>query len=156
MRRKDREMPESFALSVMDKCEWAALSMISPEGEPYCVPVTIAREGAWVYFHTAPAGQKIDCLRRNPRVCLVCVGDTHRIPEKFTTEYECAIARGEAQEVTQASEKTHALRCICERHAASNLAQFQQAVDRSLSVTGIWKIRLLSVTGKRKKYGTVK
>lgn len=38
MRRKDREMDEDFALEIADKCEYAVLSVIDNNGEPYCVP----------------------------------------------------------------------------------------------------------------------
>ena len=38
MRRKDREMPPEFALTVADKCEYAVISMTDISGEPYCVP----------------------------------------------------------------------------------------------------------------------
>ena len=43
MRRKDREMPRSFAEEIADTCEWAVLSMIDPAGAPYCVPLSIVR-----------------------------------------------------------------------------------------------------------------
>lgn len=66
MRRKDREKSREFALEVTDKCEWAVLSMTDQEGMPYAVPVTIVRDGDFVYFHTAKAGKKIDILNRHP------------------------------------------------------------------------------------------
>ena len=34
MRRKDREMTEEFAYTISDKCEWAVVSMIDPQGLP--------------------------------------------------------------------------------------------------------------------------
>ena len=77
MRRKDREMPPEFALTVADKCEYAVISMTDISGEPYCVPVTIARDGNAVYFHSAKEGQKITALRANPGICMACVGDTN-------------------------------------------------------------------------------
>ena len=39
MRRTDRERDADFALAVADKCEWATVSVVTPEGEPYGVPV---------------------------------------------------------------------------------------------------------------------
>ena len=50
MRRKDREMPREFGLSVLDRCEYATLALIDPDGFPYCVPITIVREGDALYF----------------------------------------------------------------------------------------------------------
>lgn len=151
MRRKDREMPKEFALQVVDKCQYATLSMIS-DGKPYCVPLSIVRIDDFVYFHSAMAGQKTNALRQNPDVCLSCVGDTNLVPSEFTTEYECAIVKGKATEIVDDNEKIDVLKLICERYALSNMAGFDNAIKMSLSRTAIWKISMDEVTGKRKKY----
>lgn len=78
MRRKDREMSEEFALGVVDKCEWATAAMIDTEGAPYAVTLSVVRMGDGIYFHSAMSGYKTECLRRDPRVCLTCVGNTRR------------------------------------------------------------------------------
>lgn len=153
MRRKDREMPMEFAEAVADKCEWAVMSMIDPEGLPYCIPLSIARENSYIYFHCAKDGYKIECLRKNPRVCLACVGDTYRTPDKFTTEYESTIVRGAALEVTDEKEKIHGLRLICQRHTPANMGSFEDAIAKSLFRTAVWKVKITEITGKRKKYG---
>lgn len=152
MRRKDREMPKEFALMVADKCEYAVLSMVEPSGKPYCVPLSIVRANDIVYFHTAKDGHKIDCLRQCVEVCLACVGDTYRTPHQFTTEYESAIVRGTACEVSDESEKIDALRLLCEHHTPTNMEEFDEAIKRSLSRTAVWKIKINAISGKRKKY----
>ena len=152
MRRKDREMPEAFALSVADKCEYAVLSVTDADGNPYCVPVSIVREGMTLYFHSAKEGFKAEAMRKQPKVCVACVGDTRLVPEQFTTEYESAVIRGIAYEVSDETEKRKALRLICERYAPSNMGGFEKAVSESLSRTAIWKIEITEITGKRKKY----
>lgn len=153
MRRKDREMSKDFALEVADKCEYAVLSMTDARNNaPYCVPISIVRVQQTVYFHCAKEGEKIDCLRANPQVCLACVGDTHRMPNIFTTEFESAILRGTASEVTDAQEKITALKYLCERHTPTNMANFDSEVASSLDRTAVWKIEIESITGKRKKY----
>ncbi|MCI7148192.1 MAG: pyridoxamine 5'-phosphate oxidase family protein [Candidatus Fimisoma sp.] len=152
MRRKDREMPLSFAYMVADKCEYASLSMVSPEGRPYCVPITIARDGNSIYFHSAHQGFKTECLRNSPEVCLACVGDTCRAKDKFTTEFESAVITGTASEVICRKEKIHALELICRRHTPDNMSEFDSAISKSLDRTAVWKIEILRITGKRKKY----
>lgn len=151
MRRKDREMDKTFALEVADKCEYALLSMVDVQGKAYGIPITIARDGTAIYFHCAKEGKKIDALRKTPEVCLTCVGDTCRALDKFTTTYESAIIFGKASEVTDDSEKIHALRLLCERHTPTNMENFDKAIQKSLSITAIWKIEILSLTGKQKK-----
>lgn len=151
MRRKDREMDEQFAWMVADKCEYATVAMSDADGAPYCVPITPVRIGDCLYFHSAMEGHKSDLLRQNGRVCVCCVGDTCRQTDKFTTEYESAILFGEAAEVTDDEEKVAALRALCERHTPQNMGEFDREIARSLSRTAIWRIRVTSLTGKRKK-----
>ncbi len=151
MRRKDRERDENFALAVADKCEYAVVSMVDTEGKPYCIPLSIVRDGKYIYFHCAKEGFKMDCLRSNNNVCISCVCNTKNVPEEFTTEFESAIIRGKAFEVTENEEKIHALKLICLRYAESNMAEFEGAIERSLSCTGIWKIEIEEITGKCKE-----
>lgn len=152
MRRKDRAMPKEFAIGVTDKCEYAFLSVADRNNIPYCVPISIVREGEHIYFHSAHDGFKIDCLRHNSNVCLACVGDTYRLPDKFTTEYESAIIRGVAIEITEDSEKIYALKKLCERHTPDNMSNFNTAIEKSLFRTAVWRIDVTEITGKRKKY----
>lgn len=151
MRRKDREMDRDFALAVADKCEYAILAMAAKTGEPYCIPVSIARDGEKIYFHCAKVGTKIDMMRENPQVCMTCIGDTQRLPEEFTTRFESAVIRGRASEVSDDETKIHALRLICERHAATGMDGFDDAIKRSLGRTAIWQIDIEDITGKCKK-----
>lgn len=151
MRRKDREMPTEFAWSVVDRCEYAFLSMTDENGSPYGLPITIVRDGNAVYFHSAMEGRKVSCLRRHPRVCLTCVGDTRIQQDRFTTLFESAVAFGTASEVVEDAEKIEALRMLCQRHAPANMTAFDRAVAASLHRTAIWKITVEEITGKAKR-----
>ena len=152
MRRKDREMSETFAWEVAGKCEWATLGIVDPSGEPYAIPVSIACEDRHIYFHSAQGGFKTECLQNHAKVCVSCVGDTHRLTDAFTTEFESAVLRGTAVEVTDEQEKVHALRLLCQRHTPANMDHFDDAIFRSLSRTAVWRIDVMEITGKRKKY----
>lgn len=152
MRRIDREMPIEFGREVIDKCEWAVLAMTGADNTPYAVAISICRKADTIYFHSAKEGKKIDILRQNPRVCLSCVGDTFRTPDKFTTEYESAYVEGIAQEVESEEEKILALKLLCERHTPTNMHEFDMAIAKSLARTAVWKIDITHLTAKRKKY----
>ena len=151
MRRKERQITEEEAWAVVDKCEYAFLAMTAEDGTPYGLPVTIVREGRNIYFHSALEGRKVECLRRQPRVCLTCVGDTAIQQDRFTTLYESAVAFGTAAEVTENAEKVEVLRLLCLRHTPDNMADFDRAVNASLARTGIWKIAVEELTGKAKR-----
>ena len=148
MRRKDRQMTEDFAWEVVDRCEYAVVAMTAENGEPYCLPVNVVREGRNIYFHSAMAGRKAECLRLHPRVCLTCVGENQVLPERYTTLYSSAVAFGTARELADEKEKTEALRLLCRRYTPDHMDGFDAAIAASLGRTAIWCIAVEEITGK--------
>ena len=151
MRRKDRQMPREWALEIVDKCEWATLAPVDTDGMPYCIPLSIARVEDAIYFHCAKEGKKIDCFKRNDNVCISCVGNTLRPQDEFTTKYERAMVVGKISHVVDDKEKIEALRSIFQRHTPANMTHFDEAIARSLAITDIWKLKIESIDGKRRK-----
>lgn len=150
MRRKDREKDSAFAMHVLETCEFATLSMVDLQDNPYAVPISPAILNGCIYFHSAQEGTKTDILRAHPKVCVSAAMGIQPIPEQFTTYYSSAVAFGIASEVLDEEEKVAALRAICERYAQENMQGFDDAIARSLHRTAIWKIEIQSITGKQK------
>ena len=148
MRYEKRKMPRSYAEAVIDTCDFFVMATVGSGNEPYCVPLSMAREGDWLYFHSALEGHKIDNLKHNKRVCISCVGETQIPPGKFTVQYKSAIIFGTAQEIVSKDEKIHALKIICERYTPDNMAAFGEAIERSLDHTAVWKIYIDEISGK--------
>jgi nitroimidazol reductase NimA-like FMN-containing flavoprotein (pyridoxamine 5'-phosphate oxidase superfamily) len=148
MRRKDREQSKDFALAAADKCAYAVMATVNPDGSPYCIPISPAREGLWLYFHSAHEGHKIDNLRQRNKVCVSCVGVQEAIPGKFALKYESAVIFGSASEVTDREEKIHALSMISERYTPDNMAAFDKTIEKQLDETAVWKIHIDEVSGK--------
>ena len=151
MRRSDREKPKDFALVVVDKCAYFILATVNPDGTPYCIPLSLAREGEWLYFHSAREGHKIDNLRHNNRVCITCVGEQKSIPGEFSLQYESAVIFGVASEITDREEKIHGLRLISQRYAPDDMPGFDQAIERGLDRTSVWKIHIDEISGKARE-----
>ena len=85
----------------MDRCADGVVSMVDDAGAPYAVPVNLVREDNRVYFHSAMAGKKADCMRKHPNVCVACVESGAEIDQPgLTTRYASAILTGTAAEVT--------------------------------------------------------
>ncbi|MDR2160264.1 MAG: pyridoxamine 5'-phosphate oxidase family protein [Treponema sp.] len=150
MRRKDRERDRNFAEMVVDKCLYAVLATVNGDGSPYCVPLSIVREGEWIYFHCAREGHKIDNLKNRNRVCLACVGEAYEPPDHFTVVYESAVVFGAAEEVQQDEEKLRALRLLCQRHTPANMAAFDAGISREFGAAGVWKIHIDEISGKQR------
>ncbi len=69
---------------------------------------------------------------------------------KFTIEFESAVITGIPVIVENEEEKIEALRLICERFTPDNMGDFDNAVSRSLGITAIIRIDILTATGKMK------
>ncbi|MDR0496275.1 MAG: pyridoxamine 5'-phosphate oxidase family protein [Treponema sp.] len=151
MRRGDREVSRESALEITDNCAFSVMSTVSPDGNPYCVPLSPAREGEWLYFHSALEGHKIDNLKHNNRVCVSCVGAQKAIPGDFALEYESAVIFGTASEITDREEKVRALELISRRYTPENIAAFDEAIIKSLDITAVWKIHIDEISGKERK-----
>lgn len=152
MRRKDRERGQEFAYGVIDRCQYGVMALAGEE--PYCVPLSFVRVGDDLYFHCALQGRKLDLLRADSRVCVSFVTDTqpHYIADElnYTTFFRSAVVTGRAFEVTDTQEKTEALRALCQKLFPGDMAGFEKAAARSLSVTGVWGVHIDQAVGKEK------
>lgn len=151
MRRKDRAQDGEFSCSLIDRCTHGVMALSTGEAAPYCLPLSFVRVGDNLYFHCAREGRKIDLLRRYPQVCVTFVGmdrPTFAAPSLYTTYFQSAIVTGTASEVTDPGEKTNALRALCQKLTPNDMAGFEAAIEKSLSVTAVWKIHMEEVSGK--------
>ena len=153
MRRKDREESVNFALRIIDQCEYGVAALCTQDGTPYAVPLSLVRIDKKLYFHCALEGQKIDYLRKNPKISISFVGSNQAATDKFTTYYQSATISGTAHDITEENEKIIALRALCEKLTPANMTgnNFERAIAKSLTVTGIWCVEMETITGKAKK-----
>jgi nitroimidazol reductase NimA-like FMN-containing flavoprotein (pyridoxamine 5'-phosphate oxidase superfamily) len=128
------------------------MATVDSDGIPYAVPLSFVRDGDLLYFHGAMEGHKIDNLKERPNVCITFVGDVSFPEKNFTTIFESAILFGNAEEVTGEEEKIHGLRLICERFIPKNMDAFDDAINKQLEVTSVWKIKIETISGKQRKY----
>jgi nitroimidazol reductase NimA-like FMN-containing flavoprotein (pyridoxamine 5'-phosphate oxidase superfamily) len=151
MRRKDRETSREEALLILDHSPWGVLSAVDSNNEPYCIPLSLVRDGDWLYFHGAVEGQKIDILRARNKVCIAFVNNVEYPDDKFTTFYESAVVFGTAEELHDDEEKLHGLRLISERFMPDNMKAFDGEINKYFARTRVWKIHIDEITGKRNK-----
>lgn len=158
MRKASREMSAGFALEVFDKAPYITVSFTRPDGTPYGVPLSVARtDDVTFYFHCAPEGEKLECLKACGTVALsavtLCKPTVGPKDGSFTLQYKSAMAVGTAEVVTDRAEKVAALRAICLRFLPRHMDAFDEAIRRSLDRTTVVKITLTAPpTGKRKQY----
>lgn len=150
MRKKDRQTTQEEAYQILEAAEYATLCTVNAEdGAPYGVPISFVVKDGVIYIHMAPEGQKLENVKKDPRVCIMCVGQTLLYPVQYTTDFESVIINGTAEFVTDRDEKLEALKTLCDKYGMPEGGAFlekkmQGGVDRMEVV----KVPIASITGK--------
>ena len=153
MRRKDREVTDIRQIeSIIEKAKVVHIGMIDG-GAPYVVPMQygyVFTDGALtLYLHSAKEGRKIDCIKKNPNVCieletdiaLISGGD---IPCKYSSAYASVMGDGTAEIVEDAKEKVFGLESIMKTQTGN---AFTVSEEMATAVSVI-KISVPRVTAK--------
>lgn len=148
IRRKDREISQEEALAILVAGEYGFLATATPDGQPYCVPLSYVVWDNAVWFHGALDGHKVRNLAANSRACFSVVGSTQPIYRgDYTTLYESAVVHGNATLVTDLDTKVEALRLLCVKYLPDHMEHFDGAM-KAADRTGLWKLPIESITGK--------
>ncbi|MEI6102111.1 MAG: pyridoxamine 5'-phosphate oxidase family protein [Eubacteriales bacterium] len=87
-------------------------------------------------------------MNANSKVSFTVVGFEKVIPSKTTTHYESAIAFGNAQVVSDETQKIEKLKILCQKYG-SGADVTDAAIAKYLHATAVVAIHIQKVTGKR-------
>ena len=150
MRRQDRSISQQEAFAVLQKAEYGILSVASPDGQPYGVPLNYCVLNDAIYFHCAGEGKKLDVLSKNSSVSFCAIGESKVLSEHFAMKYESAIISGKAEEVT-GDEKQSALEGIVKKYSSQFMNDGLEYIKANKASTKVYKIVIQSITGKARR-----
>ena len=126
MRRSRSEVMDPFEIErILGSTNIGRLATLGEDGYPYITPVNFVFHQGCVYFHCAPRGEKLDNIRRVPRVCFevdvpLAYLDVGFDPDRPTCHlhqfYHCVIIRGTASVVEDLPLKVAALNALIRKH----------------------------------------
>lgn len=152
VRRQDRLLDEASARQLLCEAEYGVLSMATPEGGAYGIPVNYVYDGSdTLYIHCAPEGRKLRCIEANERVSFCVVGRTRLLPGKFTTEYESVVVEGRASVGLSDEEKRHAIALLLDKLDAAHKAEGLRAAEHSYHRLEVVKVEISTFSGKCKR-----
>lgn len=154
MRRKDREVTDiGIIRSILDSAKVMHLGMIDT-GRPYVVPLNYGytlseEEGLYLYFHSAPAGRKLEILKEEPSVfCEISIehglkgeGDAACV---YSYKYASVMGPGRASMLTSPEDKKAALDIIM--RCQTGREGFTYTMD--LGKLAVFRVKLSSYTAK--------
>lgn len=134
--------------AVINKTRVCRIAM-SDDDMPYIVPVCFGYKDMTLYVHSAPAGKKINILKKNPHVCVEFDINTavQRAAEacKWTIKYQSVIGYGKAAFLNKLEDKREAFNIIMKQYSDDSF----QFSDSDLRKTAVIKIKIKTLTGKQ-------
>lgn len=131
--KTSRAVGPETAEEILKRASVGHLATTYADGFPYVVPVNYAWDRGRVYFHCSPRGDKLDNLRREPRVCFVVEREVQLIPADQPCEagmaYESTVVFGRARLVQDAAERLAALTAIARQAGLTGEVSPRRAVD---------------------------
>ncbi len=150
MRKKDRQLPDGEAVSIIENGVYGILSTVSSNNEPYGVPLNYCFINNEIYFHCAREGKKLENIADNKKISFCVVGEAKIQPEKFSLKFESCIVFGTASEVT-GEEKQMALEGLIAKYSPQFTIEGLEYIRKAHERTKVIKIVSGSLTGKAKR-----
>jgi hypothetical protein len=117
---------------------------------PYIVPLNYGFSGNVLYFHSAPAGKKIDLLKQNNRVCFEIEQSNELVRNEqacnWTSRYRCVIGYGTVEIITDRDEKINGLDIIMKHYGNQGNNTYN---DANLERMVILKLTIDRISGKQ-------
>ncbi|MCX6334532.1 MAG: pyridoxamine 5'-phosphate oxidase family protein [Bacteroidia bacterium] len=150
MRRQDKEITDNRIIQeILEKSAICRLGLVDKD-EAYIVPTNYAYENGLIYIHSAPAGRKIDLIKRNNRITFEieysCEIIRSEIPCNWTTVYRSVMGKGTIFLENDPESKKRGLDLIMLKYGAAMELNYDESL---LSRMIILKLRIDSITGKQ-------
>lgn len=152
-KRRDREITDQAEIeALLLKGKFATIAMASGDA-PYLVTLSYGYDAAArsLYFHCATAGEKLEFLKRNGRVCATVIDDRGYLPGQCEHAYASLVLRGILTVVDDLEGKKHGLSTLLERLEADPAPILARNIkdDRSYDKVVILRLAIESVAGKK-------
>ena len=154
MRRKDREITNfNEMIEIIKKCDSCVLAL-NDEGFPYLVPMNFGMDiednQLYLYFHCAKEGKKLELIQKDNRASFEMDCEHKLVLQEEEMEcsmgYASVIGQGIIEFVAE-EDKFDALKILMGQYRSRDF-KFD---TRMLGVTTVLKMKVLNMTGKRKK-----
>ena len=136
---------------LLEACHVGRLGTIGPQAHPMIKPLNFAYHEGRIYFHSAPEGEKIDDIKRDPRVCFeadlpVALVKSRGEPCRAEYLYRSVIIKGAARIVEDRDERLFALKLLMSKYQPEG--GYGEFIEDKLRITAVVRIDIRQMTGK--------
>jgi uncharacterized protein len=133
---------------ILSKAKFLLLAL-SDANIPHIIPMAFGYKENRIYLHSSQKGEKIDILKKNPRVCFEADIESEIIAAddicKYNVRYKSVIGYGQAKILEDYNEKVEGLTVLSEHYGKQGPFEFEEWKVNMLCVI---KIEIERMTGK--------
>ena len=157
MRRKQCEITDCNEIErILDATTIGRIATDGADGYPYITPVNFVYHKGNIYFHSAPEGEKLDNLSRNPNVCFEVDIPLAYIDSGFDPGrvcqvhqfYHSVIIRGKASVVDDGPVKVESLNALIGKHERHSGHEFKSEEMNGYAACIVVEIKPISISAK--------
>ena len=163
MRRKEFEVVEKSRIEeVLRRAEIGYLAFNGADGWPRVTALNYAYDGR-ILWHGAVAGERFECLKRDPRASFFAVSLQAYLPSHFLSEedatgssvaFKSVAVRGKCRFIEDQTEKCAILNLLMEKYQPEGryrrLSPEEEMYKKVLRATGVFALIPATMTGKSK------
>ncbi len=148
---KKKILDRNLIVELLNTCHVGRLGTVGPDGYPMIKPVNFAYQEGGVYFHSARAGEKIDHISRDSRVCFevdfpIALVKTRSTPCRAEYLYRSVIIKGRAQVVEDDAERLLGLSLLMKKYQPEG--GYSDFPEDKMKITAIVRINVEEMVGK--------
>ncbi len=102
-----------------------------------------------IYIHSAKVGYKIDCIKRDSKVCFSAILDAQVVPKMVTARFTSVVAFGKASLVEDQDERYMALKAFVDRLCGPGaLTEGMAFLEKTMKNTAVIRVDVEELKGK--------
>ncbi len=150
MRRKEKRIEQhNIIQEILEKSDICRIAFCTDD-IPYIVPVNYVYFNQGIYFHSAPAGKKIEFIKKNNKVCFEIEGSSEIIPAEkacnWGTRYRSLIGSGTITIFDNREDKIKGLDMLMKKYSGKDHLEYNNG---NLDNMVIIKIDITDISGKQ-------
>ena len=140
--------------SVLDAADCCYVSMVTPEGSPYVVPMNFGFDEEYIYLHSSRAGKKIDILRQNSQVCIAFSAfhqlryQSEKVACSWSMKYKSILIYGDVEFVEDPDVKVNMLNAMMRKYAGRDFTYNAPALKEVLT----FRVKIARLEGRAYRY----
>ncbi len=149
MRRFKQQLTEAECAQLLHTLPRGVLAVLGDEDYPYAVPMDFwySQDDGCLYFHSAPAGHKIESLDRHPKASFCAYDEGYRNEGEWALNIRSVIVFGTVSRVEDQQRKEEILWQLGKKYTDDS-AYIEKEIAEAARRVAILALKMEHVTGK--------